>query len=303
MSDVYEASLLKPKRHRSTKADMEVFRSNLYRIVEEQKPMIVRQVYYQASVRDFVEKTEKGYIMVQRNLALMRRANDGSSLDIDPDVWLPYEWIVDNTRAPQVVYSCTDVADALDDTVRQYRRALWQDQNEHVEIWLEKDALAGVISPITERYDVRLMVARGYASISFLHEAAQHLKYVDKPTFIYHLGDYDPSGQDAAREIEDSLTRMAPGVDMTFRRLAVTPEQIREWRLPSRPTKQSDTRAVAFGDDQSVELDAIDPRRLRSLVQVAIQRHMPDDLYAKLKEQETRDREELRVMVDLAKGL
>jgi hypothetical protein len=108
------------KRHRSTKADMEVFRSNLYRIVEEQQPMTVRQVYYQASVRDFVEKTEKGYLMVQRNLALMRRANDDDSLvDIDPDVWLPYEWIVDNTRAPQVVYSCIDVADALDGTVRQ----------------------------------------------------------------------------------------------------------------------------------------------------------------------------------------
>jgi hypothetical protein len=59
----------------------------------------------------------------------------------------------------------------------------------HVEIWLEEDALAGVISSITEMYDVRLMVASGYASISFLHEAAQHLKYVDKPTFIYHLGD------------------------------------------------------------------------------------------------------------------
>jgi len=102
--------------------------------------------------------------------------------------------------------------------------------------------------PVTSEFDVPLMVARGYASLSFLHSAAQQIAAVGKPTFIYHLGDYDPSGVNAGEKIEQTLEDMAPSADITFRRIAVTPAQIRGWNLPTRPTKSSDTRARGFGD-------------------------------------------------------
>jgi hypothetical protein len=119
-----------------------------------------------------------------------------------------------------------------------------------------------------------------------------------RPAFIYHLGDSDPSGENAAEVIERELREYAPGAEIHFERLAVTREQIRDWRLPSRPTKTSDMRAAAFGNRRSVELDAIDPNRLRKLVEDAINRHMPKKLYTKLMKAEQDEQDEIRELVD-----
>jgi len=166
------------------------------------------------------------------------------------------------------------VEEALQRTASFYRKDLWRHADCYVEVWLEKDALAGVITPVVDLYDVPLMVARGYASLSFLHEAAEYINELDVPTYIYHLGDYDPSGVNAGEKIEQTLRAMAPAADIHFERIAVTPVQIIKWNLPTRPTKQTDTRAKGFGD-VSVELDAIEPATLRALVQDCIERHLP----------------------------
>ena len=126
----------------------------------------------------------------------------------------------------------------------------------YVEVWCEKDALAGVLMEETEVYDVPLMTARGYSSLTFLHSAAMAIRAKDKPAFIYHFGDLDPSGRDAARDIEAKLRRYAPGAEIHFECPAVTREQVEQWNLPTRPTKQTDTRAKKFVGT-SVELDAI----------------------------------------------
>src|SRR5262249_4045340 len=162
----------------------------------------------------------------------------------------------------------------LNNTSRFYRRDLWAAMSVYVEVWCEKDALAGVLMEETETYDVPLMVARGYASLSFLHSAAMAISAKDKPAYIYHFGDYDPSGVDAARDIEAKLRRYAPGAEIHFQRPAVTREQVEQWNLPTRPTKQTDTRAKKFGSATSVELDAIPARQLRTLVRDCIERHV-----------------------------
>ena len=80
------------------------------------------------------------------------------------------------------------------------------------------------------------MVARGYASLSFLHSAAEYIDDLDVPTYIYHLGDFDPSGVNAGEKIEQTLREMAPDADITFERIAVTPEQIETGTCrPGRP--------------------------------------------------------------------
>jgi hypothetical protein len=169
----------------------------------------------------------------------------------------------------------------LKNAAASYRKSPWTDIDAPVEIWLEKDALTGVIDPITSKYDVALNPARGYASITFLYENATALRSTGKPCFIYHLGDSDPSGENAAEVIERELRAYAPDTEIHFERLAVTEQQISDWDLPTRPTKKSDSRAAAYGDRDSVELDSIDPRRLRKLVEDAINRHMSKKLYAK----------------------
>jgi hypothetical protein len=230
MTGVYQASRI--KRHRATRAEVERRRQSLYDIVEEMKPMTVRQVFYQATVRDLVEKTENGCAKVQTDLTIMRRAGV-----------LPYDWLTDETRWQRKPRSFSGVQQALEDTARLYRKSLWADADAYVEVWIEKDALSGVVYPVTAAYDVPLMSARGYASLSFLYGAADYINDVEVPTYIYHFGDFDPSGVNAAEKIEQTLREMAPKADIHFERRAITDEQITAWELPSRPTKTSDTRA------------------------------------------------------------
>jgi hypothetical protein len=275
--EVYQASPI--KRQRATKAEVEARREALLDIIEAGRPMTVRQVFYQATVSGLVEKAESGYAKVQTDLTVMRRAGE-----------LPYDWLADNTRWQRKPRTFSSVKQALRDTARFYRKALWADADSYVEIWLEKDALAGVIYPVTSMYDVPLMVARSYASLSFLYDAAEYINDLDVPAYIYHLGDFDPSGVNAGEKIEETLREMAPDAHITFERIAVTEEQITEWNLPTRPTKSSDTRSKGFGNI-SVELDAVDPNALRALVQETIEQHLPPDQFEVLKAAEQSERE------------
>ncbi len=277
---VYQASPL--KRRGPPKPRWRNASDALLDIVAEMQPMTVRQVFYQASVRSIVDKTEAGYGRVQRALVELRRAGR-----------LPWHWIADNTRWQRKPETWRNPEEALRQTARFYRKALWADAEDYVEVWLEKDALSAVVYDVTEEYDVPLMVARGYASVSFLHQAAPSIAADGRPAFIYHLGDFDPSGVDAAAKIEKSLREFAREADITFTRLAVLPWQIEAWDLPTRPTKQSDTRARGFGAT-SVELDAIDPHRLRGIVRQAIEQHLPEEQFTVLKAAEESERLLLR---------
>jgi hypothetical protein len=279
----YPASQI--KRVRSTKAQVEARRQAILQLVADMKPMTVRQVFYQASVLGLVEKSESGYGKVQTDLVHLRRSGA-----------LPYDWLADNTRWQRKPRTFADPSTALNETARLYRKALWTDASDYVEVWLEKDALAGVVMPITSLYDVPLMVARGYASLSFLHSAAEHIDGLSVPTYIYHFGDYDPSGVNAAEKIEETLRELAPTAEIHFERVAVTPAQIELWALPTRPTKTTDSRAKGFGEI-SVELDAIAPDDLRGLVESVINRHLPQDQLQVLREAERSERMGLMQLV------
>lgn len=281
--ELYQASPI--KRRRASRAGVADRRAALLAIVAEGRPMTVRQVFYQASVKGVVDKTEADYAKVQTDLVLMRRSGE-----------MPYSWLADSTRWQRKPRTFSGVEHALNETAAFYRKALWDQVPAHVEVWLEKDALAGVIYPITELYDVPLMVTRGYASLSFLHDAAEYISKIDVPTHIYHLGDYDPSGVDACRKVHETLVEMAPGAEIHFNRVAVFKAQIDHWKLPSRPTKASDTRAKKF-NDISVELDAIRPDLLRKLVQVNIEEHLPRSQLDVLKVAEESERELIRALV------
>lgn len=273
------------KSGRASKTEVKARRDALLSIVYTGKPMTVRQVFYQATVHGVVEKTEAGYQKIKTDLGLMRKNGE-----------LPYDWLADNTRWQRKPQTFDSVEQALQDTARFYRKSLWSAADSYVELWLEKDALSGVVMPITSLYDVPLMVARGYASLSFLHSAAEYIGSLNVPTYIYHLGDFDPSGVNAGEKIEQTLKEMAPNAEIHFQRLAVWPYQIHQWNLPTRPTKASDSRSKGFGD-VSVELDAIPPQTLRDLVEEAINRHLPQDQFRVLQEAERSERELISALV------
>jgi hypothetical protein len=85
---------------------------------------------------------------------------------------LPYNWVVDETRRVRVTQTYDSIEDALEQTAQCYRRSALAQSDDYVEIWVEKDALAGVMWDVTSEYDVPLMVSRGMPSLTFLHGSA-----------------------------------------------------------------------------------------------------------------------------------
>ena len=251
-----------------------------------QMPVTVRQVYYLVASVGGVPKTEGGYRRVQRQLLAMRR-----------ELEIPYQWIADNTRWRIKPDTDTSIGAHLARSARFYRQDLWIYSNTYLEIWCEKDAVAGVIHPVTDEYDVPLYVARGYSSETFAYEAALHMRESQKDKcWIFYVGDFDPSGWDASRDLAQRLRGFYP--EARFERLAINREQIEEHGLITRPTKLTDTRTkrffAEFGTGQpSCELEAMHPDTLRRLIREAIERHTNPDQLETLCVQEEAARETL----------
>ncbi len=274
------------KSGRRTKADVAAVRDVIYVVVERYQPMTVRQVFYQLVVRGVIDKTEAEYkTTVCRLLVEMRR-----------DGILPYGWIADNTRWMRKPDTHGSMEDMLRDCQRTYRRALWNDQSAYVEVWLEKEALAGVLVDVTAEWDVPLMVTRGYPSVSYLYSAGEVIAAEDRPTFLYYFGDHDPSGRDIDRFVEKELRRHAPDCDLHFKRVAVQPEQIEQYGLTTRPTKKTDSRSKSFVGE-SVEVDAIDPDSLRALCRDCITQHIDGDQLQRTRDVEEAERDTLAIMI------
>lgn len=275
------------KRNRRTRAEMDSLRVALFQILANDHPMTVRQVYYQMVSRQFIEKTEANYKnIVCRLLADMRKQKI-----------IPYNWIADNTRWQRKPDTYSSLSQMLESSIKFYRRALWDDQPVYVEIWCEKDALAGILNEETDKYDVPLMVSRGFASLSYLASAAEAILYKNKPAYLYYFGDWDPSGLMIDRNIEMRLREMAPGAEIHFERIAVTPEQIEKYNLPTRPTKTGGTHSRSFTGD-SVELDAIPARELRALVRNCIEQHIDQAIKERTEEIEEAERRSLADIVE-----
>jgi hypothetical protein len=267
-------------------------REELYRLLVDDHPMTVRQVFYQLVSRGVVAKTEGEYKQtVVRLLTKMRRQGE-----------LPFGWIADNTRWMRKPRTYSSIEEMLQLTAQTYRRALWDSQPAYVEIWLEKDALAGVVYDETEPWDVPLMVTRGYPSVSYLYEAAQAISACEKPTYLYYLGDWDPSGVDITRSVERGIREFAPKAEILFQRIAVTAQQIEELALPTRPTKATDSRSKNF-IGESVEVDAIPPTVLRGLVRECIEKHVDRRVLARTRKIEAAERQTLVAIQEHMQGL
>ncbi|MGW0841435.1 hypothetical protein ACWD26_14930 [Streptomyces sp. NPDC002787] len=258
---VYEASHV--KRVRSTNTQLSALDDAIVQVCQENQPITLRGVYYRVMSAGAVEKTEAAYNKVGRQLKKLRE--DGR---------VPYRWIADGTRWLVEPQSYRDAEAALEATAEAYRKMLWLDQPVAVMIFTEKDAITGVVSGETKKYQVPLGILRGYSSLSFAHSTASAIRRYGKPVHVYHLGDHDPSGVDAWRCFREKLTEFAPDANIRFDRLAVTEEQIEELALPTRPTKRSDTRSKKWTGGESVEVDAIEPDTLRRIVREAIEQHI-----------------------------
>jgi len=230
---------------------------------------------------------------VQRQVLELRRARRMS-----------YEDIADATRWMRKPRSYDSVEDALAETARTYRRNLWCDADDYVEIWIEKDALAGVIYPVTARYDVPLMVTRGFSSETFAYEAVAARDDDERDYYVYYFGDFDRSGRDAANSLEEKLERFAEdcAFNVIFEQVAVTEDQIREYGLPTRPHKRNSAADRKWPHDYACELDAIPPDDLRALVEDVINAHLPQHQLEMAKIAEASERQLLDKLREIARS-
>jgi hypothetical protein len=196
--------------------------------------------------------------------------------------------------------SYDSIEDALSTLASGYRRNLWRDADSYVEVWCEKDALAGVIYPVTQEYDVPLMVARGYTSETFAFESVAAREHDPRPYHVYYFGDFDRSGRDAAGSLNEKLERFAEELpecccEVVFEQVAVTEEQVTRLGLPARPHKRKSPADRAWPHRFACELDAIPPDILRDLVRDCIERHLPRQQLGILKIAEESERSQLRI--------
>jgi hypothetical protein len=264
--------------------------------------LTVRQVYYRLVSKHLIENKTNEYKAVVNALTWARKNGK-----------IRYQDIEDRTR--QFIGG-----DRSDDTPQEHFAAAkhyfekcwsyfhlphWKGQPVYVEVWLEKQALAALFEQVTDEWHVRLAPCRGYPSLTYLWEASEHLNGIeDREIVILYFGDFDPSGQDIPRYIEQSLTDDL-GVDtsnMRFLKIAITPDQIAEYKIPPMPVKHSDSRAAKFtaehGEDSAVELDAIDPNVLQDLIRKAISQHFDEDIAEQRDEDQAAGQEEVKEMVD-----
>jgi hypothetical protein len=272
-------------------------------------PMSVRQVFYQCVVRQLVANDKSAYVKIRRLLDLLR-----DSGDVDEEA------IVDRSRSVREATTWTDADEFIEADPGSYRKDLWVMQPVRVEIWLEKDALVGVIEPVTRKLGVLLLPARGFASRSALYQASERINASEKLTIIYYLGDHDPSGLDMDRDLQHRLEKfgvtfskpeMIEGPQATFDRLGILPEDIIEFNLPPQRVKSNaeakkqgkkkgDPRATAFmkkyGAD-TVELDALPPDELRRRIKQAIKSHIKDAAWDRAQATEAAERESIAAYV------
>jgi hypothetical protein len=276
----------------ATKAALEALDAALVEIAGTYAPITVRGAFYRAVVRGLVPKDEtKGYRVVQRRLLKLRESGE-----------IPYGWIADRSRRV-LGYTRYRDADEFARTVKvRYRQDYWAEADEYVEVWIEKDALAGVVMPVVvDEFGLDLHVTRGFASVTYLQEAAENIMLEDRPVYVYLFTDYDPAGMNIADKVEEELLERTYWADVHVERVAVTPEQIRAYDLPTRPTKRSRrerlTRYEAAHGDVSVELDAMPPDVLRRIVRERIERHMDPWRLEQMRMVEREEREGLALLL------
>ncbi|EDM71518.1 hypothetical protein RAZWK3B_19236 [Roseobacter sp. AzwK-3b] len=286
MTDVYQASPI--KRNRATKAEMAERAAFLIDYAERHGPVTVRQEFYAATVAGLIEKSESGYNKVQAQILKLRREGK-----------MPYRVIADATRYMRKPRTFDGIEDALQSTAKLYRKALWSDSPEEVEIWIEKSALAGVVYPVTAEYDVPLMPTGGYTSETFAHEAVEALRGTGKTLVVYALYDFDRSGKDAEQSLCEKVKRFGAeyAVSVEFHSLGLTLDQVEDMRLPTRPAKSKSAADRRWPYPYAAELDAIPPGALRDMVRSAIERHLPAHELEHLKYIEARERDLIRQFV------
>lgn len=224
--------------------------------------LTLRQLYYQLVSRDLIRNHQKEYDRLGRLISDARLCG-----------LVDWSAIVDRTRNVSANPHWRNIKSIMRSALHSFQMDKWSNQEYRPEVWIEKDALRGVISGVCSELDIPHFACRGYNSQSEMWRASQrminHINNGQQP-YIIHLGDHDPSGIDMTRDIIDRLNMFLNGQGYCeVERIALNYDQVEEHNPPPNPAKLSDTRAgdyiVKFGSS-SWELDALEPSVIVNLI-------------------------------------
>jgi len=261
------------------------------RIIEEYLAqgfiLTLRQLYYQFVARGLIPNTQQEYKRLGSIVADARLCG-----------LMDWNAIEDRTRNLRGLPSWDNPAEIIESCASQYIGMITPYSTYYVEVWIEKEALAGVFQSICNKWRVPFFSCKGYTSLSEMHSAAMRLRVKDdggKIPTILHFGDHDPSGIDMTRDIIDRLDTFECPLEVS--RLALNMEQVEEFDPPPNPAKITDSRyagyVVEFGEE-SWELDALEPSILAGLVEGTVQQLIDRDTWDEAMEREQTGREQLR---------
>ena len=263
-------------------------------ICHDEQPLTLRGLFYQVVSAGWLPSTDrKHYDRLGRLLCTLRETSV-----------LPFEWIVDNMRQTVKPSSWSGLQDFTETVRNAYRKDFWEHIPNYVHVFCEKDAIAGVIQPVTYEFDVALSPCRGYASLSFVHEIARTFERIEKPIHCFYLGDWDASGMGIEEDLRGKLERYQPN-KFTWQRLGVLDSDFEELNLLELAPKESDRRTPAFVErygSRCAEVDAIPASELRLRVRNAIEQFIPWDEWESLKRVEELERESFHAAFSQLRG-
>lgn len=264
--------------------------------------LTLRQLYYQFVARGIIANNEREYKKLGDVISSGRMAG-----------LISWEAITDRTRFLRDLAhwnhpTPTDIVDACS---RQFRLPKWDRQPYYCEVWIEKDALIGVIEGVCEELDVPYLACRGYASASEVwragHERFRNRLHRGKSCVVFYLGDHDPSGLDMTRDIQDRLdvfTGEPGGVEV--KRLALNMDQVNEHNPPPNPTKMTDSRAGSYVHEFGEtcwELDALEPAMIAELIRGEVLAIRDEKDWRSAEREETKAREHLAGVAEHWQGV
>src|SRR5262245_657309 len=252
--------------------------------------LTLRQLYYQMVARDIIPNQQNEYKRLGQIVSDARRAG-----------LIDWDAIIDRTRNLRGNSHWDTPADVLLAAEQSFAIDKWEGQPYRPEVWVEKDALVGVVARACEALDVSFFACRGYSSDSEMWRAARRLinyEKIGQIPYIFHLGDHDPSGIDMSRDIQDRLELFEANV--TVKRIALNFDQVEQYSPPPNPAKETDSRwedyVSTYGTQSSWELDALEPQVIVDLITEEIESLQDTDLWKARVEEEKSGKAELRRM-------
>lgn len=253
--------------------------------------LTLRQLFYQMVSRDILPNTTQSYDKLGAVISDARLAG-----------FVDWEAIEDRTRDSVARSQWASPEDIIASAASSYHIDYWAGQKNHVEVWVEKQALASVFEGCCGPLDIRTLACRGYVSQSELWRAARRLKSFEArgiSTVILHFGDHDPSGIDMTRDLRERLYMF--GARPEVKRVALNMDQIEEYQPPPNPAKTTDSRFAEYQTtygDESWELDALEPAVLEQLVRDNVVEYVDATAFEARKGRETLERVLLERIAD-----